>query len=67
MPHPADFLKSAFEYVAIDITCGAYQELVLKEPESAVRQPLKEAFLSLRLAAESAGVSEENEDEPDSP
>lgn len=32
----------------------AYQELVLKEPESAVSQPLKEAFLALRQAAESA-------------
>jgi len=31
----------------------AYQELVLIEPESGVRQPLKEAFLALRQAAES--------------
>jgi hypothetical protein len=31
----------------------AYQALVLKEPDSAVNQPLKEAFLSLRHAAES--------------
>lgn len=31
----------------------AYQELVLIEPESAVNQPLKEAFLTLRQAAES--------------
>ncbi len=30
-----------------------YQELLLIEPESAVRQPLKEAFLALRRAAES--------------
>lgn len=30
----------------------AYQELVLSEPDSAVNQPLKEAFLSLRRAAE---------------
>lgn len=30
----------------------AYQELLLAEPESAVRQPLKEAFLALRQAAE---------------
>jgi hypothetical protein len=30
-----------------------YQELVLKEPDSAVSQPLKEAFLALRKAAES--------------
>jgi len=33
----------------------AYQELVLGEPESAVSQPLKEAFLALRRAAESEG------------
>jgi hypothetical protein len=32
----------------------AYQELVLAEPESAVSQPLKEAFLTLRQAAESS-------------
>ncbi len=31
----------------------AYQELLIKEPPSAVKQPLKEAFLSLRRAAES--------------
>jgi hypothetical protein len=31
----------------------AYQALVLAEPDSSVRQPLKEAFLSLRQAAES--------------
>lgn len=31
----------------------AYQSLVLVEPESAVNQPLKEAFLTLRQAAES--------------
>ena len=31
----------------------AYQELLLAEPESAVSQPLKEAFLSLRHASES--------------
>jgi hypothetical protein len=31
----------------------AYQNLVLSEPESAVSQPLKEAFLALRQAAES--------------
>lgn len=31
----------------------AYQELVLAEPESAVSQPLKEVFLTLRQAAES--------------
>ncbi|WP_423223851.1 DNA methyltransferase [Candidatus Amarolinea aalborgensis] len=31
---------------------NAYQELVLIEPDSAVSQPLKEAFLALRQAAE---------------
>jgi len=30
----------------------AYQQLVLEEPDSAVNQPLKEAFLSLRQVAE---------------
>jgi DNA adenine methylase len=30
----------------------AYQTLLLAEPESAVPQPLKEAFLSLRHVAE---------------
>ena len=33
---------------------SVYQELVLREPDSAVSQSLKEAFLALRLAAESA-------------
>jgi len=33
----------------------AYQELVLREPDSAVSHALKEAFLSLRKAAEGAG------------
>lgn len=32
-----------------------YQELVLGEPESGVRHPLKEVFLTLRQAAESSG------------
>ena len=32
---------------------NAYQDLLLKEPDSAVSQPLKEAFLALRQAAES--------------
>jgi len=32
---------------------NAYQDLVLNEPESAISQPLKEAFLVLRQAAES--------------
>jgi hypothetical protein len=31
----------------------SYQDLVLHEPDSAVSQPLKEAFLTLRQAAES--------------
>jgi DNA adenine methylase len=31
----------------------AYQQLVLAEPDSAVSQPLKEAFLALRQASES--------------
>jgi hypothetical protein len=31
-----------------------YQRLVLQEPDSAVSQALKEAFLALRQAAESA-------------
>lgn len=33
---------------------NAYQELLLNEPESSVRQELKEVFLTLRKAAESA-------------
>jgi hypothetical protein len=33
----------------------AYQTLMLLEPESAVSQPLKEAFLAMRYAAESNG------------
>jgi hypothetical protein len=33
----------------------AYQKLVLDEPESAVSQPLKEAFLALRRAAQDRG------------
>ncbi len=33
----------------------AYQELLLAEPESAVNQPLKEAFLALRQAVETQG------------
>ena len=32
---------------------NAYQQLLLSEPDSAAKQPLKEAFLSLRQAAES--------------
>lgn len=34
---------------------NAYQNLVLNEPDSAVNQPLKEAFLALWQAAESSG------------
>lgn len=33
----------------------AYQELVLVEPGSTVSQPLKEAFLAMRQAAEGHG------------
>ncbi len=45
----------------------SYQELVLMEPESAVRRPLKEAFLALRLAAESANVSDDSVNETHTP
>jgi DNA adenine methylase len=38
----------------------AYQRLLLEEPDSAVRQSLKESFLALRLAAETAYTSDEN-------
>lgn len=41
----------------------SYQQLVLTEPESAVRPQLKEAFLALRLAAESANALEEDNTE----
>ena len=41
-----------FHRLRIDFL-DAYQTLVLSEPDSAVKQPLKEAFLSLRQAAES--------------
>ncbi len=37
----------------------AYQNLVLSEPESAVSQALKEAFLALRQAAEDRGAEDE--------
>ena len=42
----------------------AYQDLLLAEPESAVRQELKETFLTLRRAAETglAQLAEEGED-----
>lgn len=40
------FHRSRFDFLE------AYQELVLREPDSAVSQPLKEVFLSLRRAAE---------------
>jgi hypothetical protein len=33
----------------------AYQELLIAEPDSAINQPLKEAFLAMRRAAESDG------------
>ena len=38
---------------------NAYQELVLSEPDSAVSQTLKEAFLALRQAAESERVMDD--------
>ncbi len=38
---------------------NAYQNLVLSEPESAVSQALKEAFLALRQAAEDRGAEDE--------
>ncbi|MBI5970940.1 MAG: restriction endonuclease, SacI family [Deltaproteobacteria bacterium] len=41
-----------FHRVRVDYL-NAYQSLVLNEPDSAVSQTLKEAFLALRLAAES--------------
>ncbi len=41
----------------------AYQRLLLEEPDSAVRQALKEAFLALRLATETAYSDDENESE----
>ncbi|MBD2090157.1 restriction endonuclease, SacI family [Microcoleus sp. FACHB-1515] len=37
---------------------AAYQDLILAEPQSAVSQPLKEAFLAMRQAAE-AGIEDE--------
>jgi hypothetical protein len=36
-----------------------HRDFVLIEDESAVRQPLKEAFLALRIAAESANIFDE--------
>jgi DNA adenine methylase len=45
----------------------AYQRLLLAEPESAVRQPLKESFLALRIATETAYISDEGASEPDIP
>ncbi len=39
----------------------AYQKLVLEQPESAVRQPLKETWLALRQAAESRPDSDATE------
>ena len=38
----------------------AYQRLLLEEPDSAVRQTLKDLFLMLRLTAETAYASDEN-------
>lgn len=42
-----------------------YQRLLLAEPDSAVRQSLKESFLALRFAAETAYTFEETEREID--
>jgi hypothetical protein len=42
----------------------AYQRLLLEEPDSAVRQSLKESFLALRVAAETAYANGENESGP---
>ena len=42
-----------FHRLRIDFL-DAYQELLLHEPDSAVREALKEAFLALRRAAESS-------------
>ena len=39
----------------------AYQDLLLREPDSAVRQTLKDLFLMLRLTAETAYASDETE------
>ena len=41
----------------------AYQQLVLSEPDSAVNHSLKEAFLSLRLAAEAGAIQVVEEEE----
>jgi DNA adenine methylase len=41
----------------------AYQRLLLAEPDSAVRQPLKDLFLMLRLTAETAYVSDNQIDD----
>ena len=38
----------------------AYQRLLLVEPDSAVRQTLKDLFLMLRLTAETAYASDES-------
>lgn len=38
----------------------AYQRFLLEEPDSAVRQPLKDLFLMLRLTAETAYASDES-------
>jgi DNA adenine methylase len=40
----------------------AYQNLLLAEPESAVRQELKESFLTLRRAAETAMLESDGQE-----
>jgi hypothetical protein len=41
----------------------AYQRFLLEEPDSAVRQPLKDLFLMLRLTVETAYASDETASE----
>jgi hypothetical protein len=38
----------------------AYQRLLLEEPDSAIRQTLKDLFLMLRLTAETAYATDES-------
>jgi DNA adenine methylase len=42
----------AGDYSLLRAFWGEYQSLMLAEPESAVSQPVKEAFLSMRQAVE---------------
>ena len=45
-------LPSTTHYAERSLFLETYQQLVLDEPESAVNQPLKEAFLTLRRQVE---------------